>query len=128
MTFKVDSPTFEIAARAKETSGDGDSFLLLAGGGSFLSRVEAPSDHGSAYLIGKSPLVCGGAPIVIGTRVAVHHLVEALTRLGDRAKLLSVYPHLSTDQVAAALAYYRDHSEEIEELIAEDQKAEFSNR
>jgi len=56
----------------------------------------------------------------------VHHLIEALTRLGEKSRLGAVYPQLSAGQIDAAEEYYRQHPAEIEELIEEETRSEFA--
>lgn len=126
MTLKIDVPRFSITQPSSETSGDGDSFLLLTGELIPGREGQFSQAQSSKYLIGRSPAICGGVPIVIGTRISVHHLIEAITRLGDRERLTTAYPHLSPHQIDAALDYYKQHAAEIDELIEEDRRSEFS--
>lgn len=66
--------------------------------------------------------VCGGRPIIEGTRITVK-LIVGWVRLGmTTAEIATEYPHLSTVQIADALAYYQDHPEEIEAEFAEEER------
>lgn len=66
--------------------------------------------------------VCGGRPIIEGTRITVK-LIVGWVRLGMKtAEIAADYPHLSTIQIADALAYYEDHPEEIGAEFAEEER------
>jgi uncharacterized protein (DUF433 family)/predicted nuclease of predicted toxin-antitoxin system len=66
--------------------------------------------------------VCGGRPIIEGTRITVK-LIVGWVRLGmTPAEIVADYPHLSTVQIADALAYYEDHPEEVETEFAEEER------
>jgi len=64
--------------------------------------------------------VCGGVPVIAGTRIAVW-MIAAMHRRGETVEnILDAYPWLSPAQVYDALAYYHDHKEEIERQIEEN--------
>lgn len=66
--------------------------------------------------------VCGGSPIIEGTRLSVR-LMVGWVRLGMTVEqILDDYPELTQAQVEDALAYYKDHSEEIEAEFAEQDR------
>ncbi len=66
----------------------------------------------------KVPGVCGGKACVAGTRVRVMDIVIWHERLGWSAdEIVSEIPSLTLSDVYAALTYYFDHREEIEEDI-----------
>ena len=66
--------------------------------------------------------VCGGRPIIEGTRITVK-LIVGWVRLGmTAAEIAAEYSHLSTAQIADALAYYEDHPEEINAEFAEEER------
>lgn len=66
--------------------------------------------------------VCGGRPIIEGTRISVKTVV-GWVRMGMTAfEIVTEYPFISLAQVADALAYYDRHSEEIEAEFAEEQR------
>ncbi|MBE2234625.1 MAG: DUF433 domain-containing protein [Anaerolinea sp.] len=78
--------------------------------------------------------VCGGRPIIEGTRISVKTVV-GWVRLGmSLNEIVEQYPFIAADQVSDALAYYQDHPEEIEAEFAEEQRifirnlAEFAQR
>lgn len=66
----------------------------------------------------KVPGVCGGKACVAETRVRVMDVVIWHERLGWSAdEIVSEVPSLTLSDVYAALTYYFDHREEIEEDI-----------
>jgi len=68
--------------------------------------------------ITRIPDVCGGRPIVRGTRIPVQSIV-GYYKLGMSVdEILSGLPHLTPAQVFDALSYYHDHQAEIEDDIA----------
>ncbi|MBM4136001.1 MAG: DUF433 domain-containing protein [Nitrospira sp.] len=72
------------------------------------------------YIVRKSG-VCGGSPVIEGTRITVR-LIAQFVKTGSTAEeILASYPHLSLAQIHDAISYYFDHREEIEQDI-EDNK------
>jgi len=68
--------------------------------------------------IAKTPGVCGGKACVAGTRVRVMDIVIWHEHLGWSAdEIVSQIPTITLSDVHAALAYYFDNREEIEEDI-----------
>lgn len=67
------------------------------------------------------PGVSGGEPCIVRTRIPVWVLVQA-RRLGTgEADLLHSYPSLRAEDLANAWGYYRQHKDEIEQQIAENE-------
>lgn len=78
--------------------------------------VQGPDDS-VQQLVERRPDVCGGEPVLVGTRTPVRAIVEHV-RLGDEVEdILEHLPYLSATQVYAALDYYRNHKQEIDNLI-----------
>ncbi|MBI4701299.1 MAG: DUF433 domain-containing protein [Deltaproteobacteria bacterium] len=65
------------------------------------------------------PDLCGGQPVVEGTRIPVATLVRAHQLGMDFDEILTQYPDLRPEQLHAAFAYYFDHQADIERLIAQ---------
>ena len=63
-----------------------------------------------------------GEPKLMGSRIKVKHLVAVKQAHGYTAEQMQqeAYPHLSLAQIYAALAYYYDHQQEIDESIKRD--------
>jgi uncharacterized protein (DUF433 family) len=72
--------------------------------------------------IEQTPGTCGGKPRIAGTRIKVS-LVATLSERNRMTpdEIVEAYPHLTLAQVHAALAYYWDHRDEIEQEIREEQ-------
>lgn len=51
------------------------------------------------------PAVCGGRPIVAGTRMRVSDVLDALAAGAGVDELLADFPYLSREDVLACLAY-----------------------
>ena len=71
--------------------------------------------------ITRVPGVCGGRPIIKGTRTPVKAII-GYYKLGlSVEEILEGLPHLTPAQVYEALSYYHDHQAEIEQDIQEGQ-------
>ncbi len=68
------------------------------------------------YIV-KDKKICGGEPVIKGTRILVRILFNMYENSFDIANILEAYPHLSKSQVHDALSYAYDNIEEIRELI-----------
>lgn len=55
--------------------------------------------------IAVDPAVCGGRPVVAGTRVRVTDILEMLAGGASTAEILTDFPYLSEEDVRAALSY-----------------------
>lgn len=74
-----------------------------------------PTEHPH---IERRPGVCGGAPVIRGTRITVRHIAVLYKDGASAAEMLEAYPHLQASWVHDAISYYLDHREEIEREIA----------
>jgi len=73
--------------------------------------------------IDSDPAVCGGEPCIVRTRIPVWLLVQ-LRRLGmSEAELLQNYPSLRAEDLTNAWAYARQHREEIDRQIIDNETA-----
>jgi uncharacterized protein (DUF433 family) len=61
--------------------------------------------------------VCGGAPVIVRTRIPVWLLEQARRQGTTEAELLRAYPTLRAEDLANAWAYVRSHRAEIEAQI-----------
>lgn len=55
--------------------------------------------------ISVDPQVCGGRPVVTGTRVRVSDVLEMLAGGATPAEILADFPYLTEEDVRAVLAY-----------------------
>jgi uncharacterized protein (DUF433 family) len=77
-----------------------------------------PTEH--PHIV-RQPGVCGGSPIIRGTRISVRHVAE-LFKAGESVEnILRSFPHLQPSWVHDAISYYLDHKPEIEREIEENQ-------
>jgi len=67
-----------------------------------------------------TPGVCGGRARIAGHRIRVQDIVLWTEQGRSAAQIVADFPQLSLADVYAALAYYRDHREEIDRQIRED--------
>jgi uncharacterized protein (DUF433 family) len=77
-----------------------------------------PTEH--AHIV-KQPGVCGGSPIVRGTRITVRHVAVLWKDHQTAEEIVRTYPHLQLSWVYDAISYYLDHKPEIEREIEENQ-------
>ncbi|HMO77555.1 MAG TPA: DUF433 domain-containing protein [Sphingopyxis sp.] len=63
--------------------------------------------------ISVDPAICGGRPVVSGTRVRVSDILEMLSQGADESTILADFPYLVSADIRACLAYaaaMTDHS------------------
>jgi uncharacterized protein (DUF433 family) len=51
------------------------------------------------------PAICGGRPIVAGTRVRVSDVLEMLAQGATEAEIAADYPYVALEDIRACLAY-----------------------
>jgi uncharacterized protein (DUF433 family) len=66
-----------------------------------------------------NPAVMMGKPVIRGTRIPVELILRKLAEGAIEADLLDAYPHLTADDLRAALAYAADTLAHEETLILE---------
>jgi uncharacterized protein (DUF433 family) len=65
----------------------------------------------------RNPDICGGEPIIAGTRITVRH-IAVMYKAGDSVEdIVAGHPPLTAAQVHDAISYYLDHRDEIERAI-----------
>jgi len=70
-----------------------------------------------------TPDVCGGKPCIAGHRIRVQDIVIDYEFLSmSPEEILSAYPGITLADVHAALAYYYDNKEEINQFIQEEEE------
>ena len=81
-----------------------------------MSRIESAVAN---EFISQTPNICGGAPVIAGTRIRVSHVAFRYERERQSPDdIVHAYPHLTLAQVHAALSYYYSHREDIDKEIA----------
>jgi uncharacterized protein (DUF433 family) len=73
-----------------------------------------PTEHPH---IERQPGVCGGTPVIRGTRINVRHIAVLFKDGASVQEMLETYPHAQESWVHDAISYYLDHREEIEREI-----------
>ncbi len=68
--------------------------------------------------IRKTPGICDGAACIGRTQIPVWQLIDLRAQGCSDLNLLSDFPGLSKDDLKAALAYYAQNTEEIDDEIA----------
>ncbi len=61
--------------------------------------------------------IVNGEPIIEGTRTTVRTVITYSSILPSREETLAALPHLQSEQIDAALIYYRDHKDEIDSFV-----------
>ena len=77
--------------------------------------------HDHPY-VSETPGVCGGYPVVRGTRIPVRIILHAYQETRDLGSILAMYPHLSREQVQGALDYYTAYPGRVDEDIARHER------
>jgi len=76
----------------------------------------APTPPPGVCHVETTPDVCGGKPRLAGTRIRVQDVVIWHERMNLSAdEIASKHPQASLAAIYAALAYYHDHREQIDE-------------
>jgi len=71
--------------------------------------------------ISKTPGICGGRPVIRGTRIPVKVLVNHYRMNEKVTDILAGFPNLTASQFYAALSYYYDHQSEIDADMEADE-------
>ncbi len=79
------------------------------------------------YII-RSPGVCGGRPVIRGTRIVVSSVAFRHRRGDSVDEMLEAWPHLTPAQIYDALSYYYDNKEAIDEEVAASLDEEYWKR
>ena len=74
----------------------------------------------------RDPRICGGDPIVAGTRIPVHSVVIQWQLYHDINRLMQAFPRLDAAAIRTALAFYEANRAEIDGLIQEHERAAYS--
>jgi uncharacterized protein (DUF433 family) len=79
-----------------------------------------PAEHPKQHVT-STPGVCGGKPCIVGTRVRVWDIASRAEAGESPDEILLSFPHLTLADVHAALAYFYDNRDAIENGAKEDQ-------
>ncbi len=68
-----------------------------------------------------NPQICGGSPVVAGTRVRIVDIALEYEYLNcSPDEIINAHPHLKLEQVHDALSYYYENREEMDKKIKDD--------
>lgn len=71
----------------------------------------------------RRPGVCGGEPVIAGTRFPVRSVVTNIYRLGmTPEEMVEAWPYLTLAHVHDALSYYHDHRQTIDRAIRQNRE------
>ena len=56
-------------------------------------------------IITRNPEILGGKPIIAGTRISVELILDRISAGMGEKEILTDYPHLTAEQIQAAVAY-----------------------
>jgi uncharacterized protein (DUF433 family) len=84
----------------------------------------APAPHSDGPYVERRPGICGGVPVIRGTRFPVRSVVEYVLRQGMAPEeLVAMWKHITLAKVHAALAFYYDHKREIDADMRRNRQA-----
>jgi len=71
----------------------------------------------------KNKDICGGSPIIDGTRTRVIDIAIEYEMLGRSPdEIISAHPHLNLPQVHDALSFYYENRDELDQKAEQDQE------
>jgi uncharacterized protein (DUF433 family) len=83
----------------------------------------APMEYVDKQHITRTPGVCGGRACIAGHRIRVQDIVVWHEMRGySAAQIVELFPGITRAEVHAALAYYFDHVEEIQNDFGKDEE------
>ncbi|MBC8431292.1 MAG: DUF433 domain-containing protein [Desulfobacterales bacterium] len=95
---------------------------MTAGEKAQLLRWIARDFDGAFPGIESDPVVAGGEPCILRTRIPVWVLVQTRKLGASEAELLRNYPTLRAEDLVNAWGYYRLHRDEIDQQIVENEE------
>ena len=76
-----------------------------------------------------TPNICGGKPRIVGHRIKVQDVAIWYEEMNlSPQQIVDRYPTITLSDVHAALAYYYDHKQEVQQQIEEDEQLEAEMR
>jgi len=87
-------------------------------------QVHAANSNGRDHTyVERRPGVCGGEPVIVGTRFPVRSVVTSIYRLGmTPEEMVEAWPYLTLAHVHDALSFYHDHRATIDRAIRENRE------
>ena len=83
----------------------------------------AKSDGRNHPYVERRPGVCGGEPVIVGTRFPVRSVVTNIYRLGmTPEEMVEAWPYLTLAHIHDALSFYHDHRSLVGGAIRKNQE------
>jgi uncharacterized protein (DUF433 family) len=125
---------FELEPKQETTVSNNTTslgFISSSTGGYYGSTIDTSIEESffRRLMIIKNTEICGGQATIAGTRICVSNIIELGHALNldlekDAAveKIISEYPFLSAQQIKAALEYYYENKNEIDNFINQERE------
>jgi len=85
-------------------------------------RAAKPTGREHPY-VERRPGVCGGNPVIGGTRFPVRSVVTSVYRFGmTPEEMVEAWPYLTLAHIHDALSFYHDHRRMIDRAIRENRE------
>ena len=91
-------------------------------------KSEIASKESGHFHISVNKTICGGRPVVKGTRIAVADIAGYYLMGMTPEEIKRDIPHLGLAQIFDALAFYFDHKALIDRQIAQDREKTVSRQ
>ena len=87
-------------------------------------RLEAAKPTGRDHpYVERRPGICGGEPVIVGTRFPVGSVVTNVYRLGmTPEEMVEAWPHPTLAHIHDALSFYHGHRRMIDRAIRENRE------
>jgi uncharacterized protein (DUF433 family) len=87
-------------------------------------QMQRATSHGREHpYVERRPGVCGGEPVIVGTRFPVRSVVTSVYRLGlTPEEMVEAWPYLTLAHVHDALSFYHDHRAVIDRAIRQNRE------
>ena len=69
-----------------------------------------------------NPKIMGGKPVIQGTRITVEHVLRKLGTDMSTEEIIADHPHLTTEDIYAAVAFAADHLAQEEIIFSDGQR------
>jgi uncharacterized protein (DUF433 family) len=105
--------------KASESVAAEQVHVPSGGAGEEKARSTAATPVGEAVQVIREPGLCGGDPVLAGTRIPVHDVISYAQQYDWDLREVQKHelPDLSEHQIRAAVEWYRNHTEEIDAIL-----------
>jgi uncharacterized protein (DUF433 family) len=86
-------------------------------------RMQTSRSERNHPYVERRPGVCGGEPVIVGTRFPVRSVVTNIYRLGSTPEeMAEAWPYLTLAYIHDALSFYHDHRSLIDSAIRKNRE------